>query len=300
MAYDFLYLTNRLCNKFNEVPLDASTFLTADGVYSEFKNAVNAAIKDIHTRKNCEWPFAWDEITFKTVIGQSEYAKDANAAGIDWDSFQLVKTKVNIDSITQSLGLATATVAAGHQLQDNDYVYLTGATQSDYNGFFYVNVSSPTQFTFAVSASAVSPATGTPAYFMPYPNRYLVFCDIDGYRQEGLQRRDNNAYITGQYNIPERVVRKSDNNIILTPKPDRIYTVQYESFMLPADLEVDSDIPVIPEVFKEVIVDAALWCIYMFRDNVEEAASAETKYEKSLENMARILIPQTSYMRVVD
>lgn len=300
MAYDYLGLVNELCAKFNEVPLTSSNFASADGVYTEFKNSVNDGIKAVYQKKNCEWPFAFDEITFKTVIGQGEYTKDANAVQIDWDSFQLLKALVTIDSITQSSGTATATVAAGHQLVTGDNVYIMGANETDYVGWFDVTVTSSTQFTFTVSSSAVTPATGTIKVVLPNKNQYLKFMDIDAYRQEGYQARDNNTFISTEYELPKRVVRKSDNNFIISPKPDRVYTVQYEAFSLPTELVDYDDVPVIPEVWRNIITDAALWNVYMFRDNVEEAALAENKFDKSLEDMARVLIPQTSYMRIVD
>ena len=301
MAYNYLYLVNRLCHKFNEVPLDSTTFASADGVYAEFKDAINAAIKDIHIRKNNEWPFCWQQLQFRTTAGVGEYTKNPNAVNIDWDSFQIVKQPIVIDTLTQTGGLATATVAAGHTFQNNDYIYIVGANQVGYNGSFYINVVDSTHFTFAVPSTTVTPATGLLLYaFPPYSNTKLKFADYDAYRDEGYQQRDNNAYQIGQYGVPFYAVRKTDNNIILSPKPNRTFTVQYDSFTLPDDLVLFSDVPTIPEVHKEVIIYAALWCVYMFRDNKEEADLADDRYKESIEDMARILIPQQTYMRIVD
>lgn len=300
MAYDFLYCVNRLCNKFNEVPLTSSTFATADGVYSEFKNAVNAAVTDIYQAKNNEWPFAWQEIQFKTVVGTGQYTKSVNAINVDWDSFQILKQPITLDTLTQSAGLATATYAAGHGFKTNDYIYISGANQTDYVGYFYITVTSATQFTFAVSSSAVTPATGTISVFPPYGNTKLKFIDYDAYRDEKYQERDNEAFKDGQYSTPFFAVRKTDNNIILSPKPDRIYTVQYDSFVLPSNMELYSDTPAIPEVFADVLIDGATWYAYMFRDNVEQADIQRKRYEENVETMARMLIPQQTFMRVVD
>lgn len=300
MTYNFLHLVNRLCHKFNEVPLTDTTFATADGVYSEFKNAVNAGITDVCQQKNNEWPFSWQELTFNTTIGQGQYNKAASAINIDWDSFQILKPAITIDSITQTDGLATANVAAGHQLVTNDYPYITGADQSGYNGDFYVTVISPTQFTFSVPSTTVSPATGTIKVYPPTKNVRLHFMDYDAYRDEGYQRRDNDAYRTEHYSVPFFAVRKTDNNIILSPKPDRVYTVQYDSFMIPTNMENYNDTPFVPEAFEDIVIDAATWYAYMFRDNVEEAAIQEQRYKDNIETMARMIIPQQTYMRVVD
>jgi len=69
---------------------------------------------------------------------------------------------ISLSSVAQSGGIATATSAANHELQANDFVTIAGANQSDYNGTFRVtSVPTDTTFTFAVSSSATTPATGT-------------------------------------------------------------------------------------------------------------------------------------------
>ena len=82
MTYNYLGLVNKLCNRLNEVPLTSSNFATADGVYSDFKNAINLAIQDICTQQDIEWPFLWQETTFTTTIGTHEYNKHASATDL--------------------------------------------------------------------------------------------------------------------------------------------------------------------------------------------------------------------------
>lgn len=112
----------------------------------------------------------------------------------------------------------------------------------------------------------------------------------DVYRSEFLARDDGATSET--YGKPTSVVRRSDNNIILTPVPDKAYTIVYEYFNLPIELELEDDTPLIPEQFNQVIIDKALHYAYMFRDNSEQAAIAEDRFEKSIHKMRRILIPQ--------
>jgi hypothetical protein len=64
-------------------------------------------------------------------------------------------------TITQTSGTATATSTA-HGLQANDYVLISGADQSGYNGTFRVlTVPTADTFTFTVASATVSPSTGT-------------------------------------------------------------------------------------------------------------------------------------------
>lgn len=298
MTYNYLGLVNKLCNRLNEVPLTSSNFATADGVYSDFKNAINLAIQDICTQQDIEWPFLWQETTFTTTIGTHEYNKHASAIAIDWDSFYIKKPQLTIDSLTQSSGTATATVSAGHQLVTGDRVYISGADQSGYNGDFNVTVTNSTTFTFSVNSSTVSPATGTIVMYPPYSSKHLTYIDFDKYRQEGDRDKDNDTYRTEDFKKPEMVIRKPSNNFIISPKSDRIYTIQYEYYGSPTALSAYGDIPIIPEFFENVILDGAIVHGYFFRDNLEQTNIAKSAYEDKLVDMRRILIPMQNYMRI--
>lgn len=300
MTYEYLHLVNRLCYKLNEVPLTAGTFSAADGVYNDFKNAINASIKDICSQQDTEWPFLHSTVTFVTTIGTHEYTKDASLVSIDWDSFYIKKKPLTIASLTQTSGTATATVSAGHQLVTGDSVYISGATETEYNGDFTVTVTSSTQFTFSVDSGASSPATGTPVMYPPYSTKKLTLIEYDKYRKEGQLERDIDMYRTTDYVEPNVVVRKPDNNFIISPKCDRIYTIEYSGFTTPTALSAATDVPVIPEFFEEVIVNGAIVHGYFFRDNLEQTSKAEDAYKDSLNDMRRILIPQPYYMRVSD
>jgi hypothetical protein len=189
-------------------------------------------------------------------------------------------------------------VSAGHQLQTGDTVYISGADQSDYNGEFEATVTGTTTFTFSVASTATSPATGTIVMYPPYSSKHLPYIDFDKYRQEGGRDKDNDLYRTEDFSKPEMVVRKPDNNFIISPKPDRIYTVQYEFYGTPTNLSAYTDEPIIPEFFENVILDGAIVHGYFFRDNIEQTAMAKSQYEDKLVDMRRILIPMQNYMRI--
>jgi hypothetical protein len=66
-----------------------------------------------------------------------------------------------VSSITRSSTTATVTTATPHGFVTGQDVVISGATQTDYNGFFPVTVTSPTVFTYTVANSPATPATGT-------------------------------------------------------------------------------------------------------------------------------------------
>lgn len=69
---------------------------------------------------------------------------------------------LTVSSITRSGTTATVTTSADHELSANDYVTIAGADQTDYNGVFRVlTAPTATTFTYTVSNSPDTPATGT-------------------------------------------------------------------------------------------------------------------------------------------
>ncbi len=283
-----------------EVELDSTNFASADGVYNDFKESVNAAIKAIYQEEDMEWPFGWHNTTFVTTIGENSYTKLANALALDWDSFKIKRNPISIYTITQVGGVATVTTLVDHQLITGDNIYMGGADQTDYVGNFSVTVLSTTQFTISVATTAVTPATGTIFFYPVYQTKKLRQIDYDAYREERWETDDDNLLHPGQYSLPNKAVRKPDNNFLISPRPDRKYTVSYDYFSIEDDLVLYSDVPGIPEPFKQVIVDGAIYHAYMFRDNIEEAADAKDKFDKGVNSMRRILIPQQYFMRIVN
>jgi hypothetical protein len=69
-------------------------------------------------------------------------------------------TDVSVTSITRSSTTATVTATA-HGFTTGDQVNIRGAAETDYNGDFIVTVTDANTFTYTVSGSPATPATGT-------------------------------------------------------------------------------------------------------------------------------------------
>jgi hypothetical protein len=104
-------------------------------------------------------------------------------------------------------------------------------------------------------------------------------------------KRDQELTID-DYTKPNQIVRKPDNSVLVTPVPDKVYTIQYEYYTMPTALVNATDTTIIPDEFEQLIVDKALHYAYMFRDNVEQAALAQKRYADNVNRVRRILIPQ--------
>jgi len=68
---------------------------------------------------------------------------------------------VSVTSLVRSGSVATVTTTGQHRFVTGMTVTIEGADQSAYNGPQVITVSTPTVFTFAVSGSPATPATGT-------------------------------------------------------------------------------------------------------------------------------------------
>ena len=69
-----------------------------------------------------------------------------------------------VSSITSSASTATLTTTIAHGLSSNMYVKVAGADQTEYNGIHQVTVTGSSAFTYAITGSPASPATGTITY----------------------------------------------------------------------------------------------------------------------------------------
>ena len=99
--------------------------------------------------------------------------------------------------------------------------------------------------------------------------------------------------------VPEYIVRSQDGDLIVAPMPDKAYTIEYEFFMIPADLDTYDDVPTIPFRFKHVVVDGAMYHSYMFRDNLESATLSLRKFDDGLKQMRTLLVNENIYARAV-
>ena len=98
MAKTYIDLANVVLRDLNEVPLTTGNFATARGLQAFVKEALNRSLIDI-VNYNDEWPWLTNAAldatsspqsnTFTTIIDQVQYAIDATASVIDFDTIKL-------------------------------------------------------------------------------------------------------------------------------------------------------------------------------------------------------------------
>ena len=118
--------------------------------------------------------------------------------------------------------------------------------------------------------------------------RVLKLLNYDSYNRRYFER-DSEAD-TGDRDQPIYVYRTLDTKAGFTPIPDAAYSVSYDYFAYATDLSASTDTMTVPDAFKHVVLDGALYHCFIFRDNSQQAGIAKAKFDEGIERMRTLLI----------
>lgn len=127
-------------------------------------------------------------------------------------------------------------------------------------------------------------------------HKMLEFMDRDVYYKK-YKSADDDAGAVG-IRCPEFVAPSHGNGYIVSPSPDKNYNIQFKYYMNNVGLNAHSDQTRIPNTYDNVIIDGALYYMYMFRDNPEAAGVSIQVFQQGIKNMQGIFI--NKYERVYD
>jgi len=102
---------------------------------------------------------------------------------------------------------------------------------------------------------------------------------------------------TGIRSVPEYVVRAPSRELIFVPSPDKAYEVVYEYYTSGFDLINPLDVPNVPEEYRYVIVDGAMYYAYQFRSDLQAASLAFQKFQQGIKSLRSLHINRTDYIR---
>lgn len=97
--------------------------------------------------------------------------------------------------------------------------------------------------------------------------------------------------------VPHYVFQSHGNGFGVSPAPDAAYRVRFRYYLNYSDLINYDDVTRIPESFDTVIVDGALYHLYMFKDNVESAQAAYVAFEDGIKDLQTLYINNYEYIR---
>ena len=95
--------------------------------------------------------------------------------------------------------------------------------------------------------------------------------------------------------VPTYVSRAPSNELIIFPSPNKAYEVVYEYYATGVDMVLSTDVPVVPEAYRHVIVDGSMYYAYMFRGDAQAAQLSQQKFEQGIKNMRSLHINRTDY-----
>ena len=142
MATTYIDIVNVVLRDINEVPLTTGNFTTARGLQAFVKEAINRSLIDI-VNYNDEWPWLTNTAitptdsphsnTFVTVKDQAQYAIDASATIVDFDTirikdpdadFPLLLEHASYDQVIAALNVGTRMPHTVYDTPDNKFLGL--------------------------------------------------------------------------------------------------------------------------------------------------------------------------------
>lgn len=177
-------------------------------------------------------------------------------------------------------------------------------------------INSEIEWPFTVSAATITTGAGTGEYAresdaktIDYDSftiqesastaeRTLKYISYEEYIQK-FNETDTNP--TGDARgLSQYVYETPDHKIGLSPVPDvATYTVRYFYYKTNSDMAANTDTPVIPERFHDVIVNRARYYAHMLRSDVQFSQLALRDYQEGLQRMRIEIINKKDYMRAV-
>lgn len=126
-------------------------------------------------------------------------------------------------------------------------------------------------------------------------HKTLDFITRDEY-YERYRDLDDDAGLSGR-DVPDFVFPAHGNGYGVTPTPNAAYTLKFRYYLNFSDLQLASDETRVPNTYDNVIIEGALYHIYMFRDNPEAAGVAAQIYQQGIKDMQGILINKFGAIR---
>ena len=294
MAYNYLGLVNDVNRRLNEVELTSTNFASSIGEYAMVKDAINVAIRFINQH---EFSYPFNSAVNSTTVtpGVTRYDIPTNTKLID---YKTARIKKDTDLSVSGNNLGTMTY---YEYISKDY-----ANQEDDIQSTTINAASGLSAsveTISVTSSTGFSSTGT----LYIGGEQITYTGILGNDFTGCTRGANSttaAIIADDVTVtqfdnggvPKFIVRTPDNNYLLYPFPDKQYTIGFDYFTLPTDLSATTDAPSLPEQFRTIIVEGAMYTAYMFRGETQEATIMKDNFEEGIKNMRTLYINRYDYV----
>ena len=118
-------------------------------------------------------------------------------------------------------------------------------------------------------------------------------------RDEWYKKHRDNDYASGSngISIPRYIFPSHGNGYGVSPSPDKAYTLKFRYYQNYSDISAADDVTRIPDSYDTVLVDGALYHLYMFKDNLESSQASFMAFEKGIKDLQTLYINNYEYIR---
>ena len=228
------------------------------------------------------------------VAGIVKYSIPATAKTVDYNTFRIVKDSdigssggrlsvLNYNDylnsfITQEDEINTTTLSTSHT-DSVETITVTSTSGFDSAGTLYIGNE-------VVTYTAIGSST--------------TFTGATRGANSTTESEHDSGVVVAQFNgggVPQYVIRTPDNNYILYPFPTKSYTIKYDYFTFPTDMDAHGDTTTIPDRFAPIIADGATAFVYQYRGETAQYQLNMERFEQGIKNMQTLLINRFDYLR---
>ena len=302
MAYNFLDLVNEINRRLNEIELTSNNFLTAKGFYQSAKDAVNSSIRHInHEEFNWPWNHREEEEVLTAGISRYPYPEDAKL--IDEKSFRLKRNDIVTASglVNGATSSSTSVVLDGNIGTITAGMTVTGTgIDNSVNDVTVASLSDQNNLVLSAAQTLANNVRLTFQSGLGIDTKKLKSLDYQEYLDNYIDYEYNTS--EGVRGVPRYMVRTPSQEFVFVPTPDKAYELIYEYYQNPVILELATDVPTVPQEFRHVIVDGAMYYAFQFRGDTQNSQLSERKFKEGIKYMRSIYINRYEYIRstVVD
>lgn len=145
-------------------------------------------------------------------------------------------------------------------------------------------------YTLTVGVSDITDGSGLPANYVQAislilttngKEKVLTYSDVRQIDQNSPDSDDEDIHERGE---PDEWYYYAET-IRVYPEPDAAYTLTLRYYKKPTILSADADVPELPSEFEELLVVGAAYRVLQVKDNYDQAAILQNKYDEILQKL---------------
>ena len=227
--------------------------------------------------------------------GRMRVAGGASGVGIGEQSVTTIANtvyRITFRVFTGTVTLRIGTTSAGTEILSEAFV-VTNTGEGTYYSTSFTATTASTFIGFTNAANA-NVDVDTVAVLDASKANYLQHRDIDIFN---MYYRENDFVLDpSRFSTPEFVFPTNDDKYIISPPPIKEFELEYKYYDVPTVMSSDTDTITIPVRYEHVIIDRAMFYIFMFREDAESATIMDSRSLKKIERMRIELINKPARM----